>query len=134
MKAKISKILISICLIFTFCFFFTGCGDNDDNQGVLQLNTKYYKEGSQYIQYFMFTSDTKGYTYIRQKNSTTEDIDNFIWEYVAEDAICYTFVSSDNKSFSSLIACVGKNFFVGESGDVYIAENYLIKNNIPYLK
>ena len=134
MKAKISKILISICLIFTFCFFFTGCGDNDYNQGVLQLNTKYYEEGRTLtVSYYIFTSNTKGYSYTRQKNDTTEYIDNFVWEYVANDAISCTF-SIDDTHFNVLIASVGKNVIFFENGSTYIAENYLIKNNIPYLK
>ena len=125
MKKTSLIFVLLICLIMPCCLFFTGCKDDDD--GVLQLNTKYYcEESTDYIRYYIFTSKTKGHRYLKEVSSGIEQINYFIYEYIDEDAICYTYENSNKTSFNSATLLISKNFIVTTGNTIYVSENYLI--------
>lgn len=83
------------------------------------------------VSYYVFTSNAKGYIYYKDAYGAERKTD-FIWEYTAEDGICITYTSGN--TFDSTVFVVSKNFLMSQGGYVYVAENYLIENNLPYVK
>ena len=134
MKKKSLIFVLLICLIMPCCLFFTGCKDDDD--GVLQLNTKYYLTGdANNLTYFVFTSPTEGYKYSKfiPYENQPAIINNFVYEYTSEDAICYAY-STDNSSISYAYTLLVSENFIVSADYTFVAENYLIENNLPYIK
>ena len=134
MKNKIFGFVLAICLIIPCLFVFAGCNE-EENTNKLQLDMKYYREysgGTYEIEYIRFTDNEMVHCKIDAEQTNEPIIHTYIYEYVDDEIICYV-RNSDNHTYAYSLK-ISENFLINEDGNIYIAENYLIANNLPYVK